>query len=48
MVSKLEPYFYFGVTSCWIVAPDFRAVFVYENPFNYEFFHDPKRSWTAP
>lgn len=40
MVSKLEPYFYFGVKSCWIVVPDFRAVFVYENPFHYEFFHD--------
>ena len=40
MVAKLEPYFYFGVTSCWIVVPDFRAVLVYSDPFNYAFFHD--------
>lgn len=40
MVVKLEPYFYFGVTSCWIVVPDFRAVVVYSDPFNYTFFHD--------
>ena len=39
MVVKLEPYFYFGVKSCWIVAPDLRAVLVYDNPFNYAFFH---------
>ncbi|WP_373512468.1 Uma2 family endonuclease [Persicitalea sp.] len=39
MVVKLEPYFYFGVKSCWIIAPDFRAAFVYSDPFNYSFFH---------
>ena len=40
MVTKLEPYFYFGVQSCWIVVPDFQAVFVYDNPFHYTFFHE--------
>lgn len=40
MTDKLEPYFYFGVKSCWIVVPDFRGVFVYHNPFQYQFFHD--------
>lgn len=40
MVVKLEPYFYFGVKSCWIAVPDFRAIFVYRDPFNYSFFHD--------
>ncbi|MBC8153054.1 MAG: Uma2 family endonuclease [Bacteroidetes bacterium] len=39
MVSKLEPYFYFGVKSCWIVVPDLQAVLVYDSPFNYAFFH---------
>lgn len=40
MVTKLEPYFYFGVQSCWIVIPDFQAILVYDNPFHYTFFHD--------
>ncbi len=40
MVAKLEPYFYFGVKSCWIVVPDFRAVLVYHDPFNYQFFRE--------
>jgi Uma2 family endonuclease len=39
MTDKLEQYFYFGVKSCWIVAPDFRGIFVYDNPFNYTYFH---------
>ena len=39
MVVQLEPYFYFGVKSCWIVVPDFRAIFAYHDPFNYSFFH---------
>ncbi len=39
MVAKLEPYFYFGVTSCWIVVPDFQAILVYTSPFQYTFFH---------
>lgn len=39
MVSKLEPYFYFGVKSCWIVVPELQAILVYDNPFNYTFFH---------
>ena len=39
MVSKLEPYFYFGVKSCWIVVPDLQAILVYDSPFNYAFFH---------
>jgi len=40
MVVKLEPYFHFGVKSCWIVVPEFRAIFAYHDPFNYSFFHD--------
>ena len=40
MVTKLEPYFYFGVKSCWIVVPDLQAVLVYDNPFHYTFFHN--------
>lgn len=39
MVAKLEPYFYFGVKSCWIVVPDLQAVLVYDSPFHYTFFH---------
>ncbi|MCU0393506.1 MAG: Uma2 family endonuclease [Thermoflexibacter sp.] len=39
MTEKLEPYFYFGIKSCWIVVPDFQGVFVYSNAFTYEFFH---------
>ena len=39
MVDKLEPYFYFGVKSCWIVMPNLQGVCVYDSPFNYTFFH---------
>jgi len=40
MVTKLEPYFYLGVQSCWIVIPDIRAILVYDSPFHYTFFHE--------
>ncbi len=40
MTSKLEPYFNFGIKSCWIVVPDFQGVFVYDSPNHYEFFHE--------
>ena len=40
MVDKLEPYFYFGVKSCWVVVPELRAILIYDNPFTYTFFHD--------
>ncbi len=40
MVDKLEPYFYFGVQSCWIVVPDLQAILVYDSPFHYTFFHE--------
>ena len=40
MTSKLEPYFSFGIKSCWIIAPDFKAVFVYSSPYHYDFFHE--------
>lgn len=40
MVDKLEPYFYFGVKSCWIVIPNLQAILVYDSPFHYTFFHD--------
>ena len=39
MTDKLEPYFYFGVQSCWIVVPEFQGIFVYNSPFSYQFFH---------
>ena len=39
MVDKLEPYFYFGVKSCWIVMPKLQAILVYDSPFHYNFFH---------
>lgn len=39
MVDKLEPYFYLGVKSCWIVVPDLQAVLVYDSLFHYTFFH---------
>ena len=39
MVDKLEPYFYFGIKSCWIVMPKLQGVFVYNSPFHYHFFH---------
>jgi len=39
MVDKLEPYFYFGVQSCWIVIPKLQAILVYDGPFHYHFFH---------
>jgi hypothetical protein len=40
MVTKLEPYFYLGVPSCWIVIPDIQAILVYDSPFHYTFFHE--------
>lgn len=40
MVSKLEPYFYFGVQSCWIVVPELQAILVYDSPFHYSFYHE--------
>ena len=40
MTSKLEPYFSFGIKSCWIITPDFKAVFVYSSPYHYDFFHE--------
>lgn len=40
MVTKLEPYFYFGLQSCWIVIPDLQAILVYDSPFHYTFFHE--------
>lgn len=40
MVDKLEPYFYLGVKSSWVVVPELRAILVYDTPFSYTFFHD--------
>lgn len=40
MVDKLDAYFDFGVSSCWIVLPDIRAILVYDSPSHYKFFHD--------
>jgi Uma2 family endonuclease len=40
MTSKLEPYFSFGIKSCWIIAPDFKAIFVYSSPYHYDFFYE--------
>ena len=39
MIDKIEPYFYFGVKSCWIVIPKLQAILVYDSPFHYQFFH---------
>lgn len=43
MVGKLDAYFQFGVTSCWIIVPDLRAVLVYKDAMNYQFFHGNER-----
>jgi Uma2 family endonuclease len=40
MTSKLEPYFSFGIKSCWIVVPELKAVIVYDSPYHYNFFHE--------
>lgn len=40
MTSKLEPYFSFGIKSCWIVIPELKAVIVYDSPYHYNFFHE--------
>jgi Uma2 family endonuclease len=40
MVEKLEPYFFFGIKSCWIVIPSLKAVLVFDSPYHYTFFHD--------
>ncbi len=34
MVEKLEPYFFFGVKSCWIVVPSLQAILVYDSPYH--------------
>lgn len=40
MVDKANAYFAFGVKSCWIVQPQIKAVFVFDQPNHYQFFHD--------
>ncbi len=40
MISKLEPYFSFGIKSCWIVVPELKAILVYDSPYHYDFFHE--------
>lgn len=40
MTSKLEPYFSFGIKSCWIIVPEFKAIFVYNSPYHYDFFYE--------
>ena len=40
MTQKLEPYFSFGIKSCWIIVPEFKAIFVYDNPYHYDFFYE--------
>lgn len=40
MTQKLEPYFSFGIKSCWIIVPEFKAMFVYDSPYHYGFFHE--------
>ena len=39
MVGKLDAYFAFGVSSCWIVVPEIQAIMVYNNASDYDFFH---------
>ncbi|MEZ0487022.1 Uma2 family endonuclease [Fibrella aquatica] len=38
MIEKAGRYFAFGVTSCWIVIPDMKAIAVYSSPTSYQFF----------
>ncbi len=40
MTSKLEPYFSFGIKSCWIVVPELKAIIVFDSPYHYNFFHE--------
>lgn len=39
MVDKVIVYFKFGVKSCWIVQPRIKAIFVFDQPNHYQFFH---------
>lgn len=39
MVDKVNIYFEFGVKSCWVVQPRVRAIFVFDRPNHYAFFH---------
>ncbi len=38
MVDKVNIYFDFGVTSCWVVQPRIKAIFVFDRPNHYQFF----------
>ena len=40
MTSKLEPYFSFGIKSCWIIVPELKAIIVFDSPYHYNFFHE--------
>lgn len=39
MVDKVNIYFEFGVTSCWVVQPRIKAIIVFDRPNHYHFFH---------
>lgn len=39
MVDKAVIYFEFGVKSCWIIQPRIKAIFVFDRPNHYLFFH---------
>ncbi|GAA4406486.1 hypothetical protein GCM10023187_25980 [Nibrella viscosa] len=39
MIDKANIYFEFGVKSCWIVQPRIKAIFVFDQPNHYHFFH---------
>jgi len=38
LTSKAEEYFKYGVKSCWIVLPEFKNIYVYTTPDEYEIF----------
>ena len=40
MVDKANVYFAFGVKSCWIVQPRIKAILVFSQPNQYNFYQD--------
>ncbi len=39
MVDKVDVYFAFGVQSCWVIQPRVKGIYVFEKPYQYEFYH---------
>jgi len=38
LTTKVLEYFQYGVKSCWIVLPEFKNIYVYSSPEEYEIF----------